>query len=757
MTPECGHGPSLLARAGLHALTLLLFFLLTALFTWPLILHPGTLLRGLNDPFLFTWILNWAAQHLSGPVTELFNANIFYPYGNTFAYSEPLLIPALLTAAPILTLSHNPVLAHNLTLLIFQALGGWCAYLAAGRITGSRAAGWLVGIAFTVSPFRTGYYNYINVHMQFAVPLALLTLALYLEQERKRWLAATVLLVWAQMITIFYGGVPLAMLLAFFCTAFLLLRPGRLSKALLLQCSAAALLLLLLLVPVLWPYYTVFRELGLERSLADVQRYSADWYSFFDAGKDHRFYRLAHSGKYPGFFPGFAVYLPALLALLSLWRPDPALTLGPISRRLLRLLGGLVTLLALAAVWMVTNGTGHLGNEQISLSLSAATTAILLLGLLALVIRGRAAGRQLPPALVDREWIVFLALASLFFGLLTLGPEMTIQGRPVGTGLYAWIYRVFLPLHTIRLSIRLGWMPVLLLAMLAGFGLVLLERRLPGRARLLIWLAPLLLAVEYVSFPLPYRPVHWDRPPAVVQWLKKQPGDFAILEWPTNNEEIDSHYVFWSLFHAKTEVSGVSGFFPPFTRRVTLAMSRFPSPASISWLRRIYPLRYLIVHEDLFLKPEHRQLARSWAEQVPGGMVLVRRFGPSTVYRFADIPEPLADKWERTFSSSLARRYPVAGLELRTRNNAPLASPCRIRVTLNDRLLETIAFPGSRARYEIHLEGSLPAADRNILRLTPVGHPMDREKEILVSDFELTTPQGDKPYAAASGPDDNSR
>jgi len=698
-----------------------LFFGLVSLSTWPLIAHSGSLLRGLNDPFLFTWILNWAASHLGDP-GSLLNANIFYPYGNTYAYSEPLLVPAVLTAAPILKLTGNPILAHNLTLLVFQALGGWAACHACTRLTGSLAAGLIAGIAFTISPFRTGYYNYLNVHMQFAIPLALLAFALFLEQSTWKRFLATVLLFWAQMATIFYGGVPLSMLLALFLGCFLLLRPAQwknLSLALRLTLMGGT--ILTLLAPILWPYYTVFKELGLERSLKDVYRYSADWYSFFDAGRDHNLYHLANSGKYPGFFPGFTVYLLAAFALLSLWQKEDNRPGSPsLTMRLQRILGATVTLLTLSTALMLLRKTSYLGSTflpgSIHLTMPMATNAILLLGATTLAIRGWHERHNPPSGLLAREWIMILGLLSLFFALLTLGPEMHIQGRPAGPGLYGFLYKIFLPLHTIRLSIRLGYMPVLLLSMLAGFGLVILAKKLPGRCKPVIWLAPALLIFEYLSFPLAYQQVDWHNPPPVYQWLHKQQGDFAILEWPTNNEEIDSKYVFWSLLHQKREVSGVSGFFPPFTRRVVLAMSRFPSPASITWLRRIYPLKYIIIHSDNFLRPEHREIALSFQKNVPEGMLRVKQFDASTVYTFRESPEKLSD-WQRTFSSEFVRRKPVAVLTL---SSTP-AQAATVEVIFNGRVLPALNHQGGEHEYRFNLPGPYPAAERCVLRLEPRG------------------------------------
>ena len=712
-----------------------LFFFLVCIFTYPLILHPGSSLRGLNDPYLFTWILSWAAEHVYSNPAGLFNANIFYPYGNTFAYSEPLLIPALLTAAPILKLSGNPILAHNLTLLIFQALGGWAAYFATAKITGSRAAGWIAGIAFAVSPFRTGYYNYLNVHMQFAIPLALVCLALYLEKKTIGYLIATTLLFWMQMVTIFYGGVPLSLLLMFFFVMYLLLRPQTIRQPRTwIQLFGAGCILLLLLTPILWPYFTIFKELGLERRLKDVHRYSADWYSFFDTGKDHNFYHLADSGKYPGFFPGFSIYILASIALLSLFSSSKNDPTGKIWRWIQKEIGILISALVLVTALFLVGRTGTFSLHWFHLTLEQTTIGILALGLFSLGIRGWSLQKKSKSNLDHREWIMILGLLSLFFALLTLGPTMYIKGQAVGTGLYTYVYKIFLPIHTIRLSIRLGYMPVLLLSMLAGFGLVIFQRKLPFHLRSFVWIIPLLLILEYSSFPLNYQHVDWNKTPPIYQWLSKQDGNFAILEWPSNNEGIDSKYVFWSLKHKKMKVTGVSGFFPSFTRGIVKTMARFPSTESITWLRQIYPLKYLVVHEANFFQHEDLKPAASWAKNVPDGLALVQHFAGISAYEILDRAETLP-VWERTFSTALVIQNPLASFTLAHENGGlnTTNQPFPVDVIFNGRTIQTLSVDTTPKKYHIDLPGPYPAANRNILQL----YPRQTGRSIIVSDFKL--------------------
>ena len=58
---------------------------------------------------------------------HLFQANIFYPADDTLAFSEPLIVPALL-GAPIAWLGGSPVLVFNLLMIAGFALTAFAGY-----------------------------------------------------------------------------------------------------------------------------------------------------------------------------------------------------------------------------------------------------------------------------------------------------------------------------------------------------------------------------------------------------------------------------------------------------------------------------------------------------------------------------------------------------------------------------------------------------------------------------------------------------
>src|SRR6478672_1533843 len=100
-------------RAGAFAICLLL----AVLHTWPLAVHPGLYSRNDNaDTQLNEWIMAWVAHQLPRDPLHLFEGNIFYPAHDTLAFSEPLIVPALM-GAPLAWAGSSPVLVYNVILI----------------------------------------------------------------------------------------------------------------------------------------------------------------------------------------------------------------------------------------------------------------------------------------------------------------------------------------------------------------------------------------------------------------------------------------------------------------------------------------------------------------------------------------------------------------------------------------------------------------------------------------------------------------
>ena len=152
----------------------------------PFSLSPGTLvLADVPDTHLFIWTLAWDAHAFLHQPLHIFDANIYYPYANTLAYSENLIGSAFF-AAPIIWLTGNMVLAMNLTALLTCVLCGTGAYLLARRLHVSVGGAFICGLIFAFAPPR--FFRIGQLHMTAVqwIPFSLAFLHSYLEHGKRR-------------------------------------------------------------------------------------------------------------------------------------------------------------------------------------------------------------------------------------------------------------------------------------------------------------------------------------------------------------------------------------------------------------------------------------------------------------------------------------------------------------------------------------------------------------------------------------------
>src|SRR4029079_4413063 len=150
--------------------------LLAVLHTWPLALDPGRYSRNDNaDTELNKWIMAWVAHQLPRDPLHLFEANIFYPAHDTLAFSEPLIVPALM-GAPLAWTGSSPVLVYHLSLMAGFALTAFATCLVVEQWTGSLLAGLVAGSAFAFNTHTLTRLAHIQGIHIYGLPLALLAL-----------------------------------------------------------------------------------------------------------------------------------------------------------------------------------------------------------------------------------------------------------------------------------------------------------------------------------------------------------------------------------------------------------------------------------------------------------------------------------------------------------------------------------------------------------------------------------------------------
>jgi hypothetical protein len=720
--PEVSPAPSVPRRGQLTALQHLgvygTFLGLVAVYTWPLVTNLAGLLPPNGDPRLFSWVLVTIFRNLTTRPTLLFHGNAFYPFGNTLSYAEPLLVPALV-AGPLHAWTGNPVLAYNVTLLLFWALSGWAMYWVAWRVTGSHPAAFLAGLIFTFAPYRLDHYMEFQMEMAFGIPLAIYMLVRFLETQRGRYLVGLLVTFWIQAASVWYYAIILSVGLAAVVPQFLALRWSGWRLRTLLGAALGALVLVGALIPLAAPYFLTRAELGLERSLADAIPRSANLGSFVEARANwlYRVFTVERAWE-ASLFLGVAGL--ALGAAGLAWLRPARQAGGRLDRALRWSAAGILA--GLLATLLLKGGVRIAGVTVAPFT--ELGVALLALGLLRQSIEGwrrwraGAADRRL----TERDWVRLLLGLGAVAALLALGPVVALEkygGRPIDEGVYAWLWPHVVLFRAIRGPTRIGILLIFAGALLAALGakwLLAEPRRRWGLG--VVGGLTATLALEYAWMPLPYR---LEASPAreVDVALRADGADVAVLEWPPNVEVVDVDAMFRSLAHGKRVVNGLSGFVPAALRDLSLLLSApdapFPAAAQAA-LQRIYPLRYVVVRlSDHYLAHAWQPTWHKLRRAPPPFLRHRGTYGRDDLYEILPAPEQGLDL-ERWVSYDFLVDHPVLEASVRPIARRP-GRAAWAELTLNDRRLTRVPLDRPRLlRYR--LEPPYRRAAPNVIRLT---------------------------------------
>ncbi len=573
-----------------HLGALFFFILLTVLMTWPYTRQITTSLYNWSDALLNTWALAWGTHALLTDPLNLYNANIFYPYRNTLAFSESLL-PQTMLAMPIILASDLPSFGHNVLALASFALSGLGAYLLVFQLTRARAAGIGAGLVYGFTSYKFNHFPQLQLLSAQWMPFALLYLQRLFSAPRSN--ARHNALLFAiffilQALSSFYYAFFIAIAAALYVSYMLALhlwknwrtrnwRAVNFARAIpLVPLAFSFFVIAAITIPPALPYFSVQREVGLERDTGDVEYYAAPLRAYFSVPDNNLLYRkwLAPKSRITGSwerdFVGFAAIGLALIGLVSaLTRRD-------------------------AQKWFYV-----------------------LLGVVAFVL-----------SLGARSEIV------LFPGLPHIPLPFYLP--------YRYLFLYVPGFKAMRGPDRFGLLVVLALAVLAGYGIhALVEwlRAKGARPTAAARLAPIVLSALIVAenLALPVRltnPATLARPlPPAEAWLARQADDGVILEIPLRYDNQDQVWPqYYSAFHGHRVVNGFSGFFPPGHAELTKAFDgNFPSEQSLALLDEL-GVRYVIVHKDL-LTSARWQIVRNNLAQYADRVALAQEFSDTVVYR----------------------------------------------------------------------------------------------------------------------------
>jgi hypothetical protein len=289
--------------------------------------HPRDRVADAGDSILNTWILAWDAHALADPAVSVWDAPIFYPVKNTFAFSETM-FGNLWVTLPVQYLTGNPVLAFNALVFVSFMLSMYCTFLLVGRLTGSFLAGVVAGVLFSFNPFRWSEIPHVQLLPFFWAPLALGCAHRFLEHRRLRSLVGLWLALVAQVYTSIYLGLILFLTLLVFAGVYLLReRRGHerwqwlADRRVLLPVFAGAVLGGLAVLPIALPYLRSVHDWDFVRSESENATNSCEILSLLVPNGSFWTYRWWHDrlgsrirgsyglGLLPGTLAGAALIL----------------------------------------------------------------------------------------------------------------------------------------------------------------------------------------------------------------------------------------------------------------------------------------------------------------------------------------------------------------------------------------------------------------------------------------------------------------
>jgi hypothetical protein len=388
--------------------------LLAIAHTWPLALHPSRYSRNDNaDTELNEWILAWVEHQLPRDPLHLFEANIFYPAKDSLAFSEPLIVPALL-GAPLAWAGGSPVLVYNLVLILGFALTAFATCVLVETWTGSRAAGLLAGSVFAFNTHTLTRLAHIQGIHIYGLPLVLLALDRLIRGGSTRVALALALC----LAVLAYTSGYLVVFAAVMVTAALVTRAAEWvprARQFVPHLALAGIVTAIAILPIVLPYTRAARAQHMVRSLDVIKDYSATPKGYI--ASSGRLHFSTWSGRFftdpvDSFFPGFVVLALGGIAVAAAFRRRPPPD-DPLRARIVMLLviGAAGVVLSLGTATPVYGWAFHVFPPMRGLRAAARFGNLFLLaiavlgglGLAAVVADGAATGPTRP-----RGWLAVL-------------------------------------------------------------------------------------------------------------------------------------------------------------------------------------------------------------------------------------------------------------------------------------------------------------------------------------------------------------
>lgn len=542
----------------------LLFFSLAIFITFPLIFNLSSLTTGYGDELVTSWLYNWNIYNFSSNIfniIHIFDANNYFPYLNSLAFSDSgftnsffVLIPALILKSPIVT--------NNLTIILSLTLLGFFTYLLSLFLTKNNLVSVLSGTLVIFCPAFLSHISNIQIISIYFVPLSILFFLKFLNTKNNKYFFLFLVFFVLQSYNSFLPGYFI-LFTAFLIFFFYVLEDRKRLKIIFTKKNILATLICLFLVLLIAiPYFKVSKQFNYVRDIRDSIHLALQPEDFLSSN-EFGYTRLNN-------------YLSTL----------------PFSKDIYK-------------------------NGEVKPGFIGLTFSILLLFSFFYILKTWKKQNFVIKGIFSASILGFLLSLGPFlhFQRLTIHDPFPI---PLPYLIFYYLVPGFMGM---RNSARFEILLIILAAPIIAFTLKeSLKKTKVNKKNLLIILFILLVILEF-NFPMKfYKLPAVGEFPKVYSWLTNTPKETAIVEMPVYNWNITPYasQEFWreyySTIHFRRTVNGISGFSPfPWQELVNFLLSEFPSDKSIQKLKEI-GVNLIVVHKneyDALYKNNYKILGKS--------------------------------------------------------------------------------------------------------------------------------------------------
>lgn len=524
-----------------HFTSISLFFLFSIYITYPLIFNLGNRAVGQGDELVISWIMNWVIHAIvQGNIYTFFDANLYYPYLHSLAYSDLFITSSLLAIIP-LWIVQEPIVVVNFTLITSLTLVGFSLYLLSYYLTKDFLASLFAGILVIFSPAVLDKATHLQILSIYWVPLAILFFLKFLNLQRTKYLLVSLIFFLCQVYNSFLPGYFILFSYLIILIYYWLWNKEK-AKALFIKKNILALLItFILVIPIAVPYFQVAREFNYVRDIRDAIHFALQPEDLFYPSAytrlqqyllDLPFNQISQNNE---FKPGYVGFIFTVLIVLSIFYTFKY----------------------------------YIKERNVSIFLTIALTGLII---------------SLGP-------------------VLHLGRQTIHDPFPIPLP-YALFYYLLPGFQGFRNSARWEMLFILAIVIVVAMAIHSLLKKYSLKTQTVIYLLLIIVCIAEFNFPMKFEKIPAKSEfPKVDYWLTTTPKDIQIVHlpiynwnmWPYTQNELWREY--YSTLHFRKMVNGYSGFSPPpWQALVHRLHDTVPKKESITLLKNLQ-VNYIVVNK----------------------------------------------------------------------------------------------------------------------------------------------------------------